>query len=147
MSVSVGVILERKGDEVVTIRTDATIGEAARRLGEHGIGALVVSDDGETVAGILSERDIVRRLVDDGSDTLDLPVAEVMTDLVATCGYDDHVDGLMSTMTNSRIRHLPVLDDGRLAGIVSIGDVVKSRIDDLEIQAQSLREYVTGSGY
>lgn len=147
MSVSVRIILQRKGADVVTVASDVSIADAAEVLKEHNIGALVVSDDGESVAGIISERDIVRQLVEDGPGTLGLPVAEVMTAEVSTCGPDDQVDDLMGTMTTSRIRHLPVMEDGRLSGIVSIGDVVKSRIDDLEIQAQSLKEYVTGSGY
>ncbi len=147
MAVTVNVILEHKGEEVVTIGTGASITEAARVLAEHNIGALVVSEDGETVAGILSERDIVRRLVDAGADCLHLAVGDVMTPNVAACTRDDNVDDLMATMTEHRIRHLPVLEDGRLVGIVSIGDVVKSRIDDLEIQAEHLKDYVTGSAY
>lgn len=148
MAISVSVILERKGGGVVTIEPDATVADAAARLAEHNIGALVVSEDGHTVGGILSERDIVRRLVDAGDRCLQMAVSEVMTADVATCSGGEDTDEVMSIMTNSRFRHMPVVDDDeRLVGIVSIGDIVKSRIDELELQTESLREYVTGSAY
>ncbi len=147
MTVQIGAILNRKGTDVVTIQPDATIDQAARRLQEHDIGALVVSSDGEHVEGIISERDIVRQLATRGAECLELPVREVMTTEVQTCGRDATADDLMATMTTRRIRHVPVFEEGRLAGIVSIGDVVKSRMDELEIKAGALEDYVTGSGY
>jgi CBS domain-containing protein len=148
MTIPIAAILDRKGRDVVTIRPDASVTEAARTLSEHGIGALVVSADGRRVEGILSERDIVRRIASDGPRILDHPVREVMTASVTTCAPDATADQLMSTMTEGRMRHLPVVDaDGQLVGLVSIGDVVKSHIDELEVQAESLQEYVTGSGY
>jgi CBS domain-containing protein len=142
----VSVILGRKGADVVTIGRDTSVTDALKVLAEHNIGALVVSDRADEISGIISERDIVRRLAGLGSATLDLTVAEVMTTDVRTCTLDATADEVMQVMTTQRERHLPVLDDeGRLAGIVSIGDVVKSRIDDLETQARSLQDYITGS--
>ena len=145
MSVRVSVILTRKGSGVATIPRTATVSEALRALADHNIGALVVSDDGGTVDGILSERDVVRRMAEAGAATLDMPVEGVMTREVLTCSPDATADEVMQTMTDRRARHLPVLEDGRLAGIVSIGDVVKSRIDDLVTQARSMEDYITGS--
>jgi CBS domain-containing protein len=146
MSVSVSVILDRKGADVVTIGRDTTVTDALKTLAEHNIGALVVSDRTGEISGIISERDVVRRLAGLGSATLELTVAEVMTADVRTCTLDATADEVMQVMTTQRARHLPVLDDdGRLVGIVSIGDVVKSRIDDLETQARSMQDYITGS--
>jgi CBS domain-containing protein len=146
MSVRVSVILDRKGADVVTIGRDTGLTDALKALAEHNIGALVVSDHAGRISGIISERDIVRRLAGLGSATLDLTVADVMTANVRTCTLDATADEVMQVMTTQRARHLPVLDDeGQLAGIVSIGDVVKSRIDDLETQARSLHDYITGS--
>lgn len=147
MGTRVAAMLERKGTEVVTIRPDATIADAARSLAEHGIGALVVSGGSGAVDGVLSERDIVRRLAEVGPDSLLESVEVVMTSDVTTCGQEQTADELMEVMTNSRIRHLPVVEDGRLVGIVSIGDVVKSRMDELETEAETLQEYVTGTSY
>lgn len=147
MTVRVGVILDRKGGEVVTISPDASIAAATERLRQHNIGALVVSPDGRAVGGILSERDIVRRMADEGAGCLQRSVSEVMTTEVTTCGRDRTADELMALMTHSRIRHVPVVEGGDLIGIISIGDVVKSRMDELETKAQALEEYVTGSGY
>jgi CBS domain-containing protein len=142
----VSVILGRKGADVVTIGRDTSVTDALKVLADHNIGALVVSDRAGEISGIISERDIVRRLAGLGSATLDLTVAEVMTTNVRTCTLDATADEVMQVMTTQRARHLPVLDDeGRLAGIVSIGDVVKSRIDDLETQARSMQDYITGS--
>ncbi len=147
MAVRIAVILERKGAEVATVSTDATLAEAVNRLAEHNVGALVVSNDGRTLEGILSERDIVRQLAEIGADCLSLQVTDVMTANVTTCGLDATADELMTLMTNSRFRHIPVLEDGRIVGIVSIGDVVKSRLDELEMESEALQEYVSGSGY
>ena len=135
-------ILEAKGQSVVTIRSDATLSTAVHRLALERIGALVVSDDGVRVAGILSERDVVAGLARDGADLLAAGrrVADLMTRNVVTCGPDDTVKWLMAEMTRRRVRHLPVVEGGRLVGIVSIGDVVKSRLGEVELEATVLRE-------
>lgn len=148
MAQTVQTIIDRKGAEVVTIRPAATLGQAAALLARHGIGAVVVSGDGAAVDGILSERDIVRRFAaDDGVGTASVAVSAAMTADVHVVGPDATVDDLMDAMTSRRIRHVPVVVDGRLAGIVSIGDVVKNRMVELQTQAESLREYVTGTSY
>jgi CBS domain-containing protein len=142
---NVHTILRNKGKSVVTIHPDATVERAVAVLRLRGIGALVVSDDGEQVAGIVSERDIVEALGRFGGDLLELSVAEVMTSPVVTCEPEDGVADLMAEMTNRRIRHFPVLDDGRLTGIVSIGDLVKSRLDEIEYEAHSMRSFIAGA--
>lgn len=141
----VSVILGRKGAAVATIPPDATVAQAAQALADHDIGALVVSGDGQRVEGMLSERDIVRGLARDGHACLEEAVHQMMTDTVAACSPETTVDELMAMMTNKRIRHVPVIVESKLAGIVSIGDVVKSRLDELEVQANTLQQYVTGS--
>ena len=135
-------ILDAKGHSVVTIRSDATLSTAVHRLALERIGALVVSDDGVRVAGILSERDVVTGLARDGADLLAAGrrVADLMTRNVVTCGPDDTVKRLMAEMTRRRVRHLPVVVGDRLVGIVSIGDVVKSRLGEVELEATVLRE-------
>ena len=133
-------MLDAKGSEVATTRPDATIATAIGILKQEGIGALVVTDSGGDLAGIISERDIVRGLVDHGGDLLEMPVAELMTRSVKTCGPDHNANDVMAEMTRSRIRHLPVLDGGRLCGIISIGDVVKHRLDELEMETNVLRD-------
>jgi CBS domain-containing protein len=135
-------ILQAKGADVVTIDDQATVGEAARTLAKHGIGALVIASDDQDVRGILSERDIVRGLATQGLAVLDSPVSTLMTTAVTTCTPDDGLDALMATMTDQRVRHVPVLDGGRLAGIISIGDVVKHRVDELQVEAQTLHDYI-----
>jgi len=142
---NVHTILRGKGKSVVTIHPDATIERAVAVLRLRGIGALVVSDDGEKVAGILSERDIVDALGQYGSELLSVSVSEVMTCPVVTCEPDDSVAELMAEMTNRRIRHFPVMEDGRLIGIVSIGDLVKSRLDEIEFEAHSMRSFIAGA--
>ena len=137
-------LLKGKGAEVATVRPDSTISTAANLLKLKGIGALVVSDDGYHVEGILSERDLVRALVDHGHDLMDLRVSELMTRTVKVCHFDSDVNEVMGEMTRSRIRHLPVVEDGALAGIVSIGDVVKNRLDELETETSVLRDYIVG---
>jgi CBS domain-containing protein len=135
-------ILGDKGRRVVTIRPDASVSTAVHRLALEKIGALVVSEDGHRVAGIISERDIVRALASDGAELLapSHRVADLMTKNVITCTMDDTVKHLMAEMTRRRIRHFPVLEDGQLAGIVSIGDVVKNRLGEVEMEATVLRE-------
>lgn len=142
---NVETILRNKGRRVATIRADAAVTEAVEMLRQHGIGALVVSDDGARVDGILSERDIVFALARHGGDFLDFPVADVMTRSVVTCGPEDSVAELMAEMTNRRIRHFPVVRNDRLCGIVSIGDLVKSRLDEIEYEASSLRSFIAGA--
>ncbi|MFA9565551.1 MAG: CBS domain-containing protein [Acidimicrobiales bacterium] len=136
-------ILNRKGDDVATVAPERTVADALGLLADHGIGALVVSNDGQTVEGILSERDIVRALAAQGLATLDLPVHQLMTDTVVTCTGEDTVDSLMATMTGKRIRHVPVVEDGVLSGIISIGDVVKHRLGELESETRHLKDYIT----
>ena len=121
-------MLAVKSGKTVTVRPDSTIDTAANLLKLEGIGALVVSDDGENVVGILSERDIVRGLVTQGDRLMEAKVSELMTSNVKTCTAEDSIADIMGEMTRSRIRHLPVLDDGKLSGIISIGDVVKNRL-------------------
>jgi CBS domain-containing protein len=135
-------ILGAKGSRVVMIRPDATLSAAVHRLALERVGALVASDDGVRVTGVLSERDVVEGLARDGADLFATGrrVADLMTRNVATCGPDDTSRRLMAEMTRRRVRHLPVVDDGRLVGIVSIGDVVKSRLGEVELEATVLRE-------
>jgi CBS domain-containing protein len=144
-------ILHRKGREVETISAAASVSDAAVRLRDRNIGALVVMADedaegGVAVAGILSERDVVRALgvaEADSAAVLSQPVSSLMTTEVVTCEPRTTVDELMRLMTDRRIRHVPVLDGGTLAGIVSIGDVVKSRIDELKEETDTLHEYLS----
>ena len=135
------VIHAKSTQTVVTITPDATVRELIALLAEHNVGALVVSDDGEQVAGIVSERDVVRRLHADEA-VLDSPVSQIMTAEVRTCTAEDRLTDLMQTMTEHRIRHVPVVADGKLTGIISIGDVVKSRISELEFERDQLDSYV-----
>jgi len=142
---NVETILRGKGRAVVTIRSGDPVITALAVLRDRNIGALLVSDDGETVDGIISERDIVHGLADHGGALLSLNVAEAMTRRVVTCDPSDSVADLMAEMTNRRIRHLPVVRDGRLVGIVSIGDLVKARLDEIEYEARSLRSFIAGA--
>jgi CBS domain-containing protein len=135
-------ILRRKGSNVVTITSDAPVSDMVARLAEHRIGALVVVDDDRTV-GIVSERDVVRRLHRVGPGVLELPVSELMTTDVISCEPTDSVDQIGAAMTEKRIRHMPVLAKGELAGIVTIGDVVAARIADLEQTRGQLESYIT----
>lgn len=139
---NVETILRSKGRMVATIRPNESIVSALAVLCDRNIGALVVSDDGDTVDGIISERDIVHGLAHHGSALLSLSVAAAMTQRVVTCAPSDSVADLMAQMTNRRIRHLPVVRDGRLVGIVSIGDLVKNRLDEIEYEARSLRSFI-----
>jgi len=142
---NVETILRNKGNRVATIRPDALIEEAVDRLRQMGIGALIVSVDGETVDGIVSERDVVIALADVGANLLSRSVSEIMTAKVVTCAPSDSVAELMAEMTTRRIRHFPVVQDGRLCGIVSIGDLVKNRLDEIESEASSLRSFIAGN--
>jgi CBS domain-containing protein len=133
-------ILKAKGSTVSTTPPRTSVATAARLLRDQRIGALVVSEDGASVLGIVTERDIVHGLADRGSSLLELPVSLVMAREPVTCTPDDDIPTVMSRMTRLRVRHLPVVVGGRLEGIVSIGDVVKHRLDELETEANVLRE-------
>ncbi len=139
---NVETILQSKDDRMATVPADATVEVALARLKEEGIGALVVSGDGQALEGIISERDIVRGLVDHGAALLGMAVAEIMTKEVTCCAAADSVDDVMAVMTENRIRHLPILEDGKLKAIISIGDVVKARLTALQHEADALREYI-----
>ena len=138
-------ILKAKGCEVAIVAPDTTVTEAVRLLHRRGIGALVISADGNRLDGILSERDIVHALAAHGAAVLDRRVAELMTRRVVTCTPNDTIAELMGEMTRRRIRHLPVVDRGRLAGLVSIGDVVKNRLEEMESETTSLRQFIAGA--
>jgi CBS domain-containing protein len=140
--VQISTLLADKGTNVATIRKEATVADAVAGLNQHGVGALVVSPDGRHIEGIVSERDVVRRLNDLQVATLEQSVAAIMSSAVHTCSPDDEVDTLMRTMTDRRIRHVPVVSGGVLCGIVSIGDVVKSRIGELEKHRSELLDYI-----
>ena len=134
-------ILKTKGDAVFTLAPDATVAEAAAQLVERQVGALIVCD-GDRVAGVLSERDIVRALAREGAGALTQPVSAHMTADVIFAEPGEGVDVLMGRMTDRRIRHLPVMKDQRLCGVISIGDVVKCQIDDATREAESLKSYI-----
>lgn len=139
-------VLRTKGSFVATVTPDSSVGEVLGKLAEHGVGALVVSADGAHIDGIVSERDVVRHLHLVGARVLDEPARTIMTSEVRTCSPNDKVDDLMIVMTEHRIRHLPVIKGDALVGIVSIGDVVKSRIGDLEGERNELVAYITRGG-
>jgi CBS domain-containing protein len=139
---TVKAILSRKGSDVVTADPNATLAEAVRILAARRIGAVVVTGADRRIVGILSERDVVRVLGDKGPSALDMPIAEVMTRKVTTCSMRDTVAELMERMTEGKFRHVPVIDEGRLAGIVSIGDVVKWRVHEIEDESDALRDYI-----
>jgi CBS domain-containing protein len=138
------VLAAKPSQDVVTVRPDATVRELIGMLAEHNIGALVVSVDGSSVDGIVSERDVVRRLHEDEA-VLESPVSAIMSSDVETCEGDHTVNELMQVMTNRRFRHVPVVAEGRLTGIVSIGDVVKSRMSELQFERDQLDSYVHSS--
>jgi CBS domain-containing protein len=142
---NVEAILRSKGGAVATVAPHAKIAEAAAMLRREGIGALVVSRDGSAVDGIISERDIVHALAGLGAGLLDTKVETLMTRRVFTCSPRDTIADLAAEMTQRRIRHIPVLRDGALAGIVSIGDVVKARLDEMEYETSSLRSFIAGA--
>jgi CBS domain-containing protein len=135
-------ILSVKGRNVVTIEPATTLAAAAKILAENRIGALVVTGAGGRIVGILSERDIVQALAAHGAKALDAPASEVMTRKVATCGAADTISSIMERMTEGKFRHMPVVEQGKLAGIVSIGDVVKHRLMEMEQEQAALRDYI-----
>jgi CBS domain-containing protein len=135
-------VLRLKGSEVVTIRPDDTVSRLLEVLAKHGVGALVVSQDGKEVAGIVSERDVVRHLHRSGAEVLAGPVSAIMTSEVTTCEPGEEVEALAVTMTERRIRHVPVTQEGQLYAIVSIGDIVKHRMDMLQSERDHLANYI-----
>lgn len=143
MSATIERVLAAKGADVLSTSADAPVAEAVRLMTDRNVGAVVVVD-GDVVVGILSERDVVRRLAVEPA-VLEQQVGEVMTSPVTSCGLQTTTNELMRLMTDGRFRHVPVVEDDRLVGIVSIGDVVKRRLDELETETQHLTEYVSGS--
>lgn len=135
-------ILERKGRDVVSAMPNATLAEAVAMLARHRIGALVVCDEAHHIKGILSERDVVRVLSSNGAAALDMPVSEIMTRKVQVCHENHTINEVMEIMTRHRFRHMPVEQDKRLNGIISIGDVVKARIEQVEREADEIRTYI-----
>ena len=136
-------ILQNKGYDVHKISPDALIANAVSMLKKHGIGSLMVSSTGRDVTGILSERDIVGALAEQGGSLLARPVSDLMSLNVTTCAMGDTSRGVLEVMTDRRIRHMPVGDDGELCGMVSIGDAVKARLDEVTHEADALREYIS----
>jgi CBS domain-containing protein len=141
----VAAVLKRKGNHVVSIGPDRTVGDAVKMLADHRIGAVLVME-GDRVAGILSERDVIRGVAGHGPAVLGHRIETLMTRDVLHCRPGDTIAELMAVMTERRVRHLPVIADGRVAGIVSIGDVVKQRLDETELEVETLRSYVAGNG-
>jgi CBS domain-containing protein len=142
LSMTVNDILLNKGSQVITIEPTATLAAAVRMLTERRVGALLVTGADHRMVGIISERDVVRKLDEKGAAVLDAPVAEVMTRKVVTCDRNETIAEIMERITSGRFRHVPVVEHGRLVGIVSIGDVVKARLGQLEHEQNALREYI-----
>jgi len=140
---TVDIILGGKGEDVITISPETSVADTAKLLSEKRIGAVVVCDSAGGIKGIVSERDIVRGICQHGVGVMDKAVEAIMTAQVHTCTGSHSVIEVMEMMTGRRIRHIPVVEDGRLRGIISIGDVVKKRIADAEQEAQALRDYIT----
>lgn len=136
-------ILKNKGDFVATVSPQASVTQLLALLAEHQIGAVVVCDESEKLVGIVSERDVARAAHKHGPATLDQTVSQIMTSLVLTCDRDARSAELMALMTERRVRHIPVLEDDRLVGIVSIGDIVKARLSELETERDALQAYIT----
>lgn len=138
------IILKRKGTDTVTIHQGELVATAVNLLTQENIGALVVTDDAPRVVGILSERDVIHSLARSGGQTLGKRVCDLMTDQTLTCNPDDDVKTLMRIMTRQRVRHLPVMEDGVLRGIVSIGDLLKHRLEEMETEQHVLRDRLLG---
>lgn len=139
---NVSAILKQKGRDVETVTPTATVMQVTSVLAKRKIGAVVVVDERNRVQGIISERDIIRVLAQSGPEVLTHPVSQVMTRNVVSCGEHDTLDQLMSAMTSGRFRHLPITRDGALAGIISIGDVVKYHLSEIEMEASAMKEYI-----
>lgn len=144
----VAAVLKRKGADVVTVRPGDSIGDVARTLTRHRIGAVVVMEENGSAlpCGIVSERDIVRAIAADGAAALDRPASDLMTRQLVTATPADTVAHVMTVMTERRIRHVPIIEDERMVGVISIGDVVKTRLDETEMEVESLRDFVAGIG-
>ncbi len=130
------------GGDIISIEPTADLAAAARLLGKNRIGAVLISGAGGRLAGILSERDIVRAISEQGADALKLPVGQVMTRDVETCGEDDSIASIMERMTAGKFRHMPVMAEGKLVGLISIGDVVKQRVGEIEQESEAMRDYI-----
>ena len=135
-------ILSQKGGLVFSVTPDTTAGEVARQLSVKRIGSVLVLNDLSTVVGIVSERDLVRALATHGAKAMDLEIRQIMTREVVSCHPDDSIDEMMKTMTNGRFRHLPVLHHGELVGLISIGDVVKARLEETQHETEALKAYI-----
>ena len=142
MNVKAILAAKKLGGDIVTIEPTADLATAAKLLSKHRIGSVVIRGAGERVVGILSERDIVRAVSEQGAGALALPVGQVMTRDVATCGEDDTVASIMERMTAGKFRHMPVVANGRLVGLISIGDVVKQRVDEIVGESEAMRDYI-----
>lgn len=140
---SVAIILKEKGSDVVTVSPEDTLSSVASTLAAKKIGAAVVLDDGK-VCGIASERDIIREIAASGANALDQPISKCMTKKVVDCHPDDSIDAVMGLMTAGRFRHVPVTENGKLAGLISIGDVVKRKIEQAEQDAEDMKRYIAG---
>jgi CBS domain-containing protein len=138
-------ILRQKSNEVISTAPTTTTLDAARILNERRIGALLVISTDGVVEGILSERDMVRGIAENGANCLNRPISDLMTRRVKVCSPDDTIDQVMKSMTDGRFRHLPVMDNGRIVGLISIGDVVKYRIEEVEYEANAMRQYIAAS--
>ena len=141
---SVASMLVGKPKNIIKVLPDDSVMDAVGLLTKHRIGAVIVCDENDGVKGILSERDIVRDIAREGPSVLNGPVSNCMTDKVISCRSTDSVDRVMELMTNNRFRHIPVIDSGNLIGIISIGDVVKAKIEQAEKDAQDMRDYIAG---
>ena len=136
------ILAAKKGGRIVSIDPTATLAVAAKLLSAHRIGAVLILGAGGRLSGILSERDIVRMLAEQGAAALELPVGQAMTRTVTTCGEDENCASIMERMTAGKFRHMPVVADGRTIGIISIGDVVKQRVDEIERESEAMRDYI-----
>ena len=136
-------LLKSKGSQVYTVSEETNIIEISRILSEKRIGVAVIINESKNVIGIISERDIIRGLSQYGEKVLDMPSKALMTKNVITSGLDSHIDELMREMTNSRIRHMPIVEDEKLVGLISIGDVVKNRVEELQAEGDMLRDYIS----
>ena len=143
---SVSQILGVKGRSIITATAKETVQSIAQKLSQHRIGAVVVVDDKDAIAGIVSERDIVRALAEHGAKSMAMPVSGIMSKTVRTCKAGDGERELMALMTMHRIRHLPVVEGGKLAGMISIGDIVKFRIEAIEREAEEMKSYIASAG-
>ena len=142
MNVKAILAAKKLGGDIISIEPTADLATAAKLLSKHRIGSVVILGAGERLVGILSERDIVRAVSEQGAGALALPVGQVMTRDVATCGEDDTVASIMERMTAGKFRHMPVVANGRLVGLISIGDVVKQRVDEIVGESEAMRDYI-----